>query len=295
MCFKAEEKLWHENNNKMASTNNNVCIHFSNRSFSLCLSLYTRTQARLRSPSKTSILSPTIYGRMDVAAAVARLLCAPNACWQQNNSQQLEESLNKWIAFERRPIRNSKYNLFPFEKESNFYHINTNAHTHQHILIHISFENESIWVGCGFDALHMVEDSLESLICNFSCDIIKYFIYILMAERLQIAHTGKMENRRIDVYRNGSDARSLARAYARAIEIAGGGKATEFKSCEIAFYFVRTSIHNSISIETKDRSVCSHVLYIFNCAEFDYNCQKSWFGCRQKRENRTKKYDAFFK
>lgn len=130
MCFKAEEKLWHENNNKMASTNNNVCIHFSNRSFSLCLSLYTRTQARLRSPSKTSILSPTIYGRMDVAAAVARLLCAPNACWQQNNSQQLEESLNKWIAFERRPIRNSKYNLFPFEKESNFYHINTNAHTH---------------------------------------------------------------------------------------------------------------------------------------------------------------------
>lgn len=130
MCFKAEEKLWHENNNKMASTNNNVCIHFSNRSFSLCLSLYTRTKARLRSPSKTSILSPTIYGRMDVAAAVARLLCAPNACWQQNNSQQLEESLNKWIAFERRPIRNSKYNLFPFEKESNFYHINTNAHTH---------------------------------------------------------------------------------------------------------------------------------------------------------------------
>lgn len=85
-----------------------------------------------------------------------------------------------------------------------------------------------------------------------------------MAERWQIAHTGKMENRRIDVYRNGSDARSRTPLfpYARAIEIAGGGKATEFKSCEIAFYFVRTSIHNSISIETKDRSVCSHVLYI---------------------------------
>lgn len=90
-----------------------------------------------------------------------------------------------------------------------------------------------------------------------------------------------MENRRIDVYRNGSDARSLARSraraalpYARAIELQAAERPLNLNRVKLHFSCVRTTIHNSISIETEDE-VFAVMFCIFNCAKFDYNCQKS--------------------
>lgn len=83
---------------------------------------------------------------------------------QLNQRKQLEQirreknqhtHKTKWLERRFHSILNSKYNLFPFEKESNF---------------------------CWCSLLSKRTEDSSSLIRNFSCDIIKYFIYILMVK-----------------------------------------------------------------------------------------------------------------